>query len=129
MTPDLTTAFAAFPAISQAHAWAMRSLILHTTADMPELGGLNECLKWGQPAYLARKPRIGTTLRIGAHATALALYLPCTTSLVAHWRETFPDQRFSKNRAALFAFEKPLPADVIGLMVRAALRYHLAQRS
>lgn len=128
MTPDITAAYNAFPASSRPHALALRAVIMDAAASMPEIGGLVECLKWGQPAYLPVRPRIGTTLRIGADARSVSLFVPCSTTLVDGWRDQFPDQSFSKNRAVRFPIAVPLPRNLIALMARAALRYHLAKR-
>ncbi|UPH71592.1 DUF1801 domain-containing protein [Abyssibius alkaniclasticus] len=127
--PAIQAAYDALPPEGQTRALALRALVLETAQAMPELGGLDECLKWGQPAYLPRKPRIGTTLRIGASPSHALLYVPCTTTLVTVWREVFSGVEFIDNRAAGFAHAAALPKAIIARMVLDALRYHLDRRA
>ncbi|MEX0971078.1 MAG: DUF1801 domain-containing protein [Paracoccaceae bacterium] len=129
LAPVIKAAYAALPSEGQNPALALRELVLKTAQTMPELGGLAECLKWDQPAYLPRKARIGTTLRIGASPSHALLYVPCTTTLVARWRAVFQGVDFIENRAATFSHAANLPAEIIGHMVHDALRYHLAKRT
>lgn len=128
MTPDIEATFASLPTQSRAQALALRYIILDVGATLPQTGGITECLKWGQPAYLPKRARVGTTLRIGADERSVALYVPCTTSLVDGWRAHHPGQRYLKNRGISFALDAALPAAFIAQLVAAALCYHLEKR-
>jgi hypothetical protein len=56
------------------------------------VGALEETLKWGQPAYLTRASRSGSTIRIGcrrADPHTYAMYFHCQTDLVHRFRALF----------------------------------------
>ena len=42
----------------------LRELIMKTAAATPEVGRLEETLKWGEPAYLTRQTGAGSTIRM-----------------------------------------------------------------
>ena len=65
-------AFEACPAPARARLLALRELIFRTAAETPGMGGFDETLKWGEPAYLTAASKSGSTIRIGwkkPHAT------------------------------------------------------------
>ena len=65
-------AFAACPAPARARLLALRDRIFRTAAETPGMGGFDETLKWGEPAYLTAASKSGSTIRIGwkkPHAT------------------------------------------------------------
>ena len=47
----VAAAFNAFPVRARSGALALRTLILETATRLPHVGPVEECLKWGQPAY------------------------------------------------------------------------------
>lgn len=115
----------------------LRTLVLETARDLsaktPKMGPVVETLKWGQPSYLPQKPRIGSTVRIDAIIGGehdFGMYFHCQTSLVAGFREQYPDQfMFSGNRALLFSTHEAWPEDALRHCVAQALTYHLKTRS
>jgi hypothetical protein len=56
--------FDAYPANRRADLLRLRQLIFTTAESLPRVRDLRETLKWGQPAYLPVRPRIGSTVRI-----------------------------------------------------------------
>lgn len=80
----------------------IRALILETTNNSAEIGAIDETLKWGQPSYLPKKARIGSTLRLwvdkdDGHPT---LFVNCQTDLLDQIREIYPSQfRYGGARA------------------------------
>lgn len=72
----------------------LRALIL-AAAEASAVGPLQECLKWGEPAYLPVRPRVGTTLRLGwkaERAEVCSAYVNCNTDLVDRYRMQFPEE-------------------------------------
>ena len=70
--------------MARPHMLALRSLVFETAAEMPQVGALEETLKWGEPAYLTPS-RSGTTIRMDWKPRApevCALYFNCQTTLV-----------------------------------------------
>ncbi len=109
----------------------LRSLILETAAATPEVGRIEETLKWGQPSYLTPDTRAGTTIRLGVPKSGgFAIYTNCQTSLIADFRALFPeDFIYEGNRAVHFRDGSILPTDQIRLLIRAALTYRLSGHS
>jgi len=127
MTPEVAAAFNACPTSAQAGLMRLRSLILDCSAALPETGGIREEVRWGQPAYLAQRPRTGSTLRLGVPKSGgFALYAHCRTSLIRDFVEAFPGlDAVEGNRAILFQSEAQVNPARHGQLVRHALTYHL----
>ncbi len=106
----------------------LRTLIFATAAETDGVGHLVETLKWGEPAYLTERPRTGSTIRINAVKgtdTGYALFVHCQTTLVATYRELYPDTfTFDGNRALLFSTQAPVPEDPLRHCIALALTYH-----
>jgi hypothetical protein len=80
---------------------------------------VEETLKWGQPAYLARG---GSTIRIDATDDGgTALYFICTTDLVARFRELYPGLCYDGNRAILLPATARLPERALRHCIAMAL--------
>ncbi len=107
---------------------ALRHLVFKTATELPEVGVLEETLKWGEPAYLTPVSRSGTTIRMDWKPRApdvCALYFNCQTTLVETFRTLFPEAfSFEGNRALLLPLSEPLPDDAIKTCIAAALTYH-----
>jgi len=107
----------------------LRQLIFTTAADTPEIGRLVETLKWGQPAYLPARPRVGTTIRLDAlkgTTGGYAVFFHCQTTLVSTFREIYRDAfSFEGNRAIVFPGDQPRDEKALKHCFRMALTYHL----
>ncbi|MEQ8292421.1 MAG: DUF1801 domain-containing protein [Roseovarius sp.] len=116
-----------YPPEARKGVLALRGLILAVASRLPEVGPLDETLKWGQPAYLPRRPRTGTTLRIGLHKEArFALFAPCQITIISTYGETFPAwDRLDGDRAVLFDTPSQVEPERLAHLVRHALTYHL----
>lgn len=106
----------------------LRQMILEAAAGNPDIGPLMETLKWGEPAWLPRRPRTGTTVRIDAlkgSSTHYALYVHCQTSLIETYRRHYSEQfSYDGNRALIFAVEREPPAEPLAHCIALALTYH-----
>ncbi len=102
-------------------------MIYEVAGDTTRVGPLEECLKWGQPAYLTSESGAGTTLRIGVPKNGgYALYVHCQTTLIRDFRNLFPDEfTYEGNRAIHFAKGQVFPEDPLRLLLKNALTYHL----
>jgi len=122
-SPELAAMFDKAPPVAREGMLALRRLIFDCAAGMPEVGGVEEALRWGQPAYLTRK---GSTLRLGATAEGFALYAHCRTDIVSAFAGAFPGMdRIEGNRAVHFRDVGEIDPARHGQMVRHALGYHL----
>lgn len=125
--PGLKAVFDSYPAAVKAPLLRLRQLILETAAEMPEVGELEETLKWGQPAWLTSKSKSGTTIRIDqiGDGDQYALYVHCQTSLLATWRDIHGDDlQYTGNRGLIFDAQDDLPEAAVRTCIAQALTYH-----
>ncbi|WP_259782758.1 DUF1801 domain-containing protein [Aestuariispira ectoiniformans] len=124
--PAVEQAFDAFPSEAHEGLLQLRSLIFEIAAETEGVGPVQECLKWGQPAYLTPKTKSGTTIRLGLPKQGgFALYTHCQTTVMAEMRDLFPDDfTFEGKRAVHFTTETDLPLDKLTILIRRALTYH-----
>lgn len=125
--PDVEATFASFPAPARRGLMTLRRLIFETAKEIPQVGRLEETLKWGQPAYLTPETGSGSTIRLGLPKQGgFALYTHCRTTLVPDFRSLFPDDfTYEGNRAVLFQDGEAPDRDKLRLLIRSALTYHL----
>ena len=125
--PKVAAAFDAYPPALREALLNLRRLILHAAQDA-EVGDVVETLKWGQPAYLPAKPRIGTTVRIDAlkgSADRYAVYVNCKTTLLDSYRLLYPEAfAFEGQRALIFSTEAEVPEAALKHCIALALTYH-----
>ncbi len=115
-------AFAAYPAAARTRLLRLRKIVRDTAAKMDGVA-LEETLKWGQPAYLAKG---GSTIRIDAlkkDPKRVAMYFICHTDLIATFRELYPELTYDGNRAILMSARGKLPEDALRHCVSLALTY------
>lgn len=122
--------FDSFSEPERAGLLALRSLILDTARSLPEVGALEETLKWGQPSYHTTTTKSGTPLRLGVPKTGgFAIYVHCQTSVVSDFANQFPgDYAIEGNRAVHFRSEEDIDAEKLQFLIRHALTYHLRRK-
>ena len=136
MTPFVDGAvkarFAAYPPEVRQKMLALRELVLRTAASTPEVGEIQETLKWGEPAYLT-KNKTGSAVRMDWKAKAphrYAMYFNCQTNLVETFRKLFPrDFNFEGNRALVFEVGSTVPQDALAMCIAASLTYHARKKA
>jgi len=130
--PDVAAVFAAFPSGPRTRLMAIRRLIFQTAASLPEVGPVEEALKWGEPAYLTPVSKSGSTIRLGwnpADPGRCALYFNCQTDLVETFRAAFADDfGFEGNRALTFPVRGGPPDEILRACIARALTYHAGKR-
>ena len=93
------------------------------------LGLFDETLKWGEGAYLPKKARLGTTVRINAvkgSADRYGAYFHCQTTLLESFRHLYPDAfSYEGSRAIFFRLGEAYPAEALRHCLTLALAYHL----
>ena len=125
---DVERAFGSYPAKIRRKLLALRELIFET-GDLTEgVGEIEESLRWGEPAYLTAKSKLGSTIRIGwkeSSPSQYAMYFHCQTNLVETFRAKFPNEfKFEGNRALVFNEGDSVSMDSLAYCVAAALTYH-----
>lgn len=94
-------------------------------------GALEETLKWGQPSYLTRETKSGSTIRIDRMKSSnqVAMYFHCQTDLVATFRELYPNElTYAGNRAVILDADNEIPEAALRHCIGLALTYHLRKR-
>ena len=98
--------------------------VAHETEGVREL---EETLKWGQPSYLTKKSKSGSTIRIGREKKTqgdYAIYFKCQTSLVDSFKKLYKNKfRYEGNRAILFNISDEIPVDELSHCIEMALTY------
>ena len=121
--------FDSYPPKIRSRMKHLRKLILDVAKHLPEVGKLEETLKWGEPAYLTSQTKSGTTIRIDwkeKNPAYYCLYVHCQTSLVDSYRSIFPDTFvYEGNRAVCFPVDEPLEEEALRICIEMALTYHL----
>ena len=104
-------------------------LVLDVAEKTDGVGQIEECLKWGQPSFVTKKPKSGSTVRIdevGGTDDKYAMYFICNTNLVERFREQYPDTfDYEGNRAIIFDVTDEVPEIELRHCVAMALTYHL----
>lgn len=128
--PEQTcSAWEGLPAALSEKLLRLRGLILDIASADPDIGPLEETLKWGQPAFLTSASGSGTTVRIHRHKQSTetyALYVHCQTDLIERYQQLYRETlTFDGKRAVVFDVNDELPVDAVRHCITMALTYHL----
>ena len=106
----------------------LRQLIFKVASRTEGVGEVEETLKWGQPSYITRQTKSGSTIRIGRdkHTDGdYGIYFHCGTTLVDTFKEIYGCKfTYEKNRAIVFFKNEQLPTREIADCIAMALTYH-----
>lgn len=123
--PAVATKLKAYPEHIRLRLMQLRELIFDVAAGNPDIGDLEETLKWGEPSYVAEQ---GSTVRMGWNESRpdyYAVYFNCNTKLVDTFKEVYSGLfNFEGNRAIVFHHEDTLPTEALEHCVLLSLRYH-----
>ena len=127
-SPEVAAAFDGFAPSPRAGLLALRRMILEEAAALSQIGPVEECLRWGQPAYLTPRTKAATTLRLGTARTGeFTLFVHCRTRLIPDFTAQFPGRdRVEGTRAVIFDHASQIDSLRHGWLIRLALTYHLA---
>lgn len=104
----------------------LRELILDVAANLPQVGPLEESLKWGEPSYTPQRKNTGSSVRIAPRKDGrVALHFICHTGLIEEFRELYPHLNFEGKRGIIIDPAKPLPTDELRHCIAKALTYFL----
>ena len=130
-SPAVSEKFTSYPPAARRSLLELRELVFETARSLPEVGEIEETLKWGEPAYLTRNGA-GSTIRMDWKPKSpdqCALYFHCRTGLVERFRDSFAGVlSFEKNRAIVFPIGSDVPKGVLRECIAASLTYHLGKR-
>lgn len=123
--PAVTSRFENYPLAVKSKMDSLRKLIIEVAEETEGVDHLEETLKWGEPAYIAKN---GSTLRIDwkdKTPAQYAMYFQCTSQLVPTFRFVFGETfEYEGNRAITLPIEGDLPISEVKKCIAAALTYH-----
>ena len=130
---EMADVFAAYPLHTRGRLVALRNLILQVAKETPEVGEIEEALRWQQPSFLTSHSGSGSTIRIDAMRgsnESYAIYFNCNTTLVDDFKQLYPKHfKFEGNRALIFNVADKLPMNELRHCISLALTYHLRKES
>ncbi len=130
---EMADVFAAYPPRQRKMLLAVRNLILQVAKETPEVGEIEEALRWQQPSFLTTRSGSGSTIRIDAMRASeenYAIYFNCNTTLVDDFKQLYPKHfKFEGNRAIIFNVADKLPMNELRHCISLALTYHLRKES
>lgn len=128
---DIQAYFEKQPAQVKPAMLRLRSLIYAVAGDSDLVDGLEETLKWGEPSYINKRARTGTTLRLAPTSgpqQELGLFVHCQTTLVANFKEIYPDLDYQGNRCLRLNINNMPEAKILEHFIFLALTYHHQKR-
>ncbi len=127
MTSKVRAAFDAAPPAARRGMLVLRAMILDQAAELPQVGRIEEALRWGQPAYLTPETGAGCSLRIGPiRDGGFGLFVHCRTSLIEEFRAgPGAALRTEGTRAVLFRTVEDILVGPVGMLIAGALTWHL----
>lgn len=127
MNATVESVFNSYPLAYRTPLLELRGLIYAVAGQLPQVGALEESLKWGQPTYTTIKTKAGSPIRLDRFGEdKIALFFHCQTSLVESFKTLFHGTlAFSKNRAIVIDPHKELPINELSFCIERALTYHL----
>ncbi|MCZ4290839.1 DUF1801 domain-containing protein [Hoeflea alexandrii] len=108
----------------------LKSMIRRVAAATPEIGPLEESLKWGEQSFTPARRNVGSSVRIAERNDGgLALMFICHTNLVDEFRDLYPDAlNYEGNRAILIAADAAPDREALAHCIALALTYKLRKR-
>ena len=122
---SVADAFGAFPDPVRDQLLQARALIFDVVASHPELGHVEETLKWGQPSYNLPASKSGTPIRLGlTKSGSAAVFTHCQTKVMAEFQAIAdPSFEFDGNRAFLLPEGEEVPKAALAQLIESALTY------
>ncbi len=117
--------FDAYPARIRKNLLMVRQIIFDIAQESNDVGEIQERLKWNQPSYLTVNPKSGTTIRLDSiDLSEYAIFVHCQTTLIAEFKEVYPECRYDGNRAIIFDSNNKHTTKIIKHFIYLALSYH-----
>ncbi len=123
--PEFETKLESYPDFVRDKLKDLRTLVIETAEEIPEVTDLEETLKWGEPSFLTKA---GSTLRIDwkkKTPNQYQMYFKCTSRLVETFKLVFGELfEYEKNRAIIFQLDQEVPVAELKKCIKATLMYH-----
>jgi len=129
---EVSAKFQTYPIKARRLLRSLRRLIIETGSALEPVGPLEETLKWGEPAYLTRESKSGSTVRLDwklKNPDFVAVYFKCTADLVPVFRRKYSGKlSFEGNRSILLKIGSPVPVRELEVCIAMSLTYHLNKK-
>lgn len=127
MDAKIKAVFDNYPEDARPGLLKLRELIFDEAKSLPEIGPVEEVLRWGQPSYVTPKFKAATTLRLGVPKPGgFAIFAHCQSSVISDFSTMFPQMdAIDGNRAVIFKTIDDIEPERHRLLIRNALTYHL----
>lgn len=128
---EVAAAYDSFAAGPRKAAEALRREVIETAKAHPEIGELEETLKWGVPSYLPKRANVGSTIRIAPvkGMDEVGMFFVCTSGLLDEFRELYPETfTYHGSRTLTLRGELPGCRDELRHVVALALTSKIRKR-
>ncbi|MDP8162926.1 DUF1801 domain-containing protein [Pasteurella skyensis] len=123
--PEFETKLESYPDFVRDKMKNLRTLVIETAEEVPEITDLEETLKWGEPSFLTKT---GSTLRMDwkeKTPNQYQMYFKCTSRLVETFKLVFGELfEYENNRAIIFQLDQEIPVVQLKKCIKATLMYH-----
>ena len=121
--------YSSYPPLHREKLLLIRGMIFNIAKQFPEIGEIEETLKWGEPSYLTTN-KTGSTIRLAWNKkkpNQCGIYFNCKTTLISTFRKKYKDLFvFEKNRAIIFKKNEIVNTQgALSDCIKSALTYHI----
>jgi hypothetical protein len=122
---DVAAAYEMMPPSVRQKLLEIREEIFRLAEETPEIQGIDESLKWGEPSYRALPSGLGSSVRLNPHKrddSSFGLFFICTSGLVNRFKAQFGERlSYDGQRALVFSLADRLPQEVLKACILQAL--------
>lgn len=137
MTPfqsdEVKEKFESYPPVFRTKLLELRELIFKVAKANPEIGPIEEVLRWKEPAYLTTKTQSGSCIRMDYKPSKPGqyfLFFHCQTTLIEDIEDRYGDLfEYEGNRALIFTEGERIPKKEVQDCISMALTYKLNKKS
>lgn len=126
---DIKEIFDSYPEPFRTKLLFLREMIFEVAKMTPEVGEIEEDLRWREPSYLTLKSNSGSVIRMDwkpKFPNQYALYFHCKTSLISDFKKKYGSLfKYEGNRSIIFKKEDKIPKKELRDCIKTALTYKL----
>ncbi len=123
--PEFEAKLETYPDFVRDKLKRLRTLVIETAKETPEITDLEETLKWGEPSF---STKTGSTLRMDWKKKTpkqYQMYFNCTSRLVETFKLAFGELfEYENNRAIILQLDQEIPVIELKKCIKATLMYH-----
>ncbi len=128
---DVAAVFESYPPKYRNQLLELRDLIFKAANEIAEIDEIIETLKWGEPSYLPKKKKVGTTIRIHwlkSKPDQIGIYFNCQTNMITKIKRRYGSMfRYEGKRGLIFLDNEVIPLEEVESCITMALTYYLSK--